>query len=86
MKEKVAEEEKQGNPNFTHFNAEANELESCEEVFEEYGRKGTGRTRTYVHDEEEAEALRHAARHLHRLARISARATCSSTRGCTAAP
>jgi phosphoribulokinase len=54
MKLKVAEEEKGGNPNFTHFNAEANELETLEEIFSEFGRKGTGRTRTYVHDEEEA--------------------------------
>ena len=54
MKEKVAEEERKGNPNFTHFNAEANELETLDEVFAEYGRKGTGRTRTYVHDDEEA--------------------------------
>src|SRR5262245_42077177 len=54
MKEKVAEEERKGNPNFTHFNAEANELAILESVFEQYGRKGTGRTRTYVHDEEEA--------------------------------
>jgi phosphoribulokinase len=53
MKEKVAEEEARGNPNFTHFNAEANELEILEAVFEEYGRRGTGKTRTYVHDEEE---------------------------------
>ncbi|RJG44255.1 phosphoribulokinase [Mesorhizobium sp. DCY119] len=54
MKEKVAEEEKRGNPNFTHFNAEANELETLQSVFEEYGRRGSGKTRTYVHDEEEA--------------------------------
>lgn len=54
MKEKVAEEERNGNPNFTHFNAEANELEILESVFEEYGRHGTGRTRTYIHDEQEA--------------------------------
>lgn len=53
MKAKVAEEEKAGNPNFTHFNAEANELEILEEVFSEYGRRGTGKTRTYVHDEDE---------------------------------
>ena len=57
MKDKVAEEEKLGNPYFTHFNAEANELEILQEVFEEYGRKGTGRTRTYVHDDEEAKEL-----------------------------
>lgn len=54
MKEKVAEEERKGNPNFTHFNAEANELETLQSVFEEYSRRGSGRTRTYVHDEEEA--------------------------------
>lgn len=54
MRIKVAEEEKNGNPNFTHFNAEANELEILESVFEEYGRHGTGRTRTYIHDEQEA--------------------------------
>jgi phosphoribulokinase len=55
MKEKVAAEEKAGNPNFNHFNVEANELEKLEEIFEEYGRRGSGRTRTYVHDEEEGE-------------------------------
>jgi phosphoribulokinase len=54
MKEKVAEEEEKGNPNFTHFHADANELEILESVFEEFGRRGTGRTRTYVHDEDEA--------------------------------
>ncbi len=54
MKQKVAEEEACGNPNFTHFNPEANELERLQTVFEEYGRQGTGHTRTYVHDEEEA--------------------------------
>jgi len=55
MKEKVAEEERNGNPNFTHFHVAANDLETLQEVFEEYGRRGTGRTRTYVHDKEEAE-------------------------------
>ena len=35
MREKVADEERRGNPNFTHFNAEANELETLEAVFEE---------------------------------------------------
>ncbi|AID34946.1 MULTISPECIES: phosphoribulokinase [Mesorhizobium] len=55
MKVKVAEDEKGGNPYFTHFNAEANELDALQEVFEAYGSRGTGRTRTYVHDEAEAE-------------------------------
>jgi phosphoribulokinase len=53
MKAEVAAQEKAGNPNFTHFHAEANELEILEGVFEEYGRRGSGRTRTYVHDEDE---------------------------------
>lgn len=48
------DEEARGNPTFTHFNADANELETLETVFEQYGRQGTGRTRTYVHDAEEA--------------------------------
>ena len=55
MRAKVVEEEKNGNPNFTHFNPEANELETLETVFEEYGRRGTGKTRRYVHDDREAE-------------------------------
>jgi len=53
MKAEVAAQEKAGNPNFTHFHAEANELEILEGVFEEYGRRGSGRTRTYIHDEDE---------------------------------
>ena len=54
MKDKVAEEKERG-VDFTHFNAEANELAILEGVFEEYGRKGTGKTRHYIHDDEEAE-------------------------------
>ncbi|MEM8836735.1 MAG: phosphoribulokinase [Pseudomonadota bacterium] len=54
MKEKVAAEKAAGR-DFTHFNAEANELTILEGIFEEYGRQGTGRTRHYVHDETEAQ-------------------------------
>jgi len=57
MKDKVAAEEQKGNPNFTHFHADANELDTLQEVFEEYGRRGSGRTRTYIHDEEEEKRL-----------------------------
>jgi phosphoribulokinase len=55
MKQKVADEEKNGNLHFTHFNPEANELETLESVFETYGRTGTGKTRIYVHDDGEAQ-------------------------------
>ena len=54
MKVKIAEEDAKGNPNFSHFNAEANELDRLASIFEEYGNTGMGRTRTYVHDDDEA--------------------------------
>ena len=54
MAAKVAEEQRLGNPNFTHFAAAANELEKLESVFAQYGASGTGQTRTYVHDDAEA--------------------------------
>lgn len=53
MKRKVAEEKTKG-AEFTHFHGDANELQLLEEIFAEYGRSGTGRTRHYVHDETEA--------------------------------
>ncbi|NKN38809.1 phosphoribulokinase [Agrobacterium sp. a22-2] len=53
MRRKIAEEKAKG-VDFTHFAAEANELEILEGVFAEYGRRGVGRTRHYVHDDAEA--------------------------------
>ncbi|ASY72284.1 phosphoribulokinase [Sinorhizobium fredii USDA 205] len=53
MRRKIAEEKVRG-VDFTHFSAEANELEILEGVFAEYGRRGVGRTRHYVHDDAEA--------------------------------
>lgn len=53
MRSKIAEEKARG-VDFTHFSAEANELQILESVFAEYGRRGVGRTRHYVHDEAEA--------------------------------
>jgi phosphoribulokinase len=54
MKERMAEEERAGNGNFSHFSPEANILARLQEVFDEYGRRGRGQTRHYVHDEAEA--------------------------------
>ena len=45
MKAKVAEEKLQGR-DFTHFHVDANELETLQGIFAEYGERGTGRTRT----------------------------------------
>lgn len=49
----------QGDPlsHFSHFGEEANEFGLLEEVFRTYGETGTGRTRTYVHNDEQAEQL-----------------------------
>ena len=55
MKRAVAEAEAQGNHHTSHFGPETNLLEELEAVFAEYGRAGQGRTRHYVHDEDEAQ-------------------------------
>ena len=54
MKEAAAEQAKQGNNNFSHFGANANELELLEALFKQYGENGTGKRRYYLHNHEEA--------------------------------
>jgi phosphoribulokinase len=54
MRARIAEEEAAGNRHFSHFGPEANLLDVLEGVFETYARTGTGKTRTYVHDDREA--------------------------------
>lgn len=54
MKAKVAEEETKGNKNFSHFGANANEFQKLAELFEAYGKTGTGKRRLYLHSDEEA--------------------------------
>lgn len=54
MKEATAAAAEAGNHNFSHFGAEANLLAELEDVFRVYGETGTGQTRHYVHDEQEA--------------------------------
>ncbi len=54
MKEENDRRNAEGDHTFSHFSLEANILEELEAVFRQYGEKGTGRTRHYVHDEEEA--------------------------------
>jgi phosphoribulokinase len=55
MKEAMAEAARRGDHNFSHFGPEANLLEDLEQVFRQYAESGTGRTRHYVHNAEEAE-------------------------------
>ncbi|MHB1432653.1 MAG: phosphoribulokinase [Streptosporangiaceae bacterium] len=54
MKVAMAEAESAGNQHFSHFSPEANLLEELEDLFRQYGENGTGRVRTYLHNDEEA--------------------------------
>ena len=54
MRRAMEEAMKKGNSNFSHFGPEANLIDELEAVFREYSEKGSGRTRHYVHDEDEA--------------------------------
>ena len=54
MRERMAEEAARGNHNFSHFGPEANLFEELEALYRDYGAAGEGRTRRYLHDEEEA--------------------------------
>jgi phosphoribulokinase len=55
MKAELGKRYAAGDHGFSHFSYEANELGELERVFREYGETGKGRTRTYVHDDTEAE-------------------------------
>jgi len=54
MRTKMLEEAERGNRHFSHFSPETNLFEELEKVFRDYGESGTGTTRHYVHDDEEA--------------------------------
>ena len=54
MREVMKRETERGNAHFSHFGPEANLLAELEDSFRQYGKTGTGRTRSYVHDEQEA--------------------------------
>ncbi|HBQ37294.1 MAG TPA: phosphoribulokinase [Rhodobacteraceae bacterium] len=54
MKEQLEKRLAAGDHSFSHFSYNANELVELERVFREYGETGSGRTRTYVHNDDEA--------------------------------
>lgn len=54
MKVQLEKHYQEGNHGFSHFSYEANELGELERVFREYGETGQGKTRHYVHNDEEA--------------------------------
>ncbi len=55
MKAKLEARKAAGDETFSHFSYDANELAALEGVFRDYGATGLGKTRHYVHDDEEAE-------------------------------
>jgi phosphoribulokinase len=54
MKAAMAEAEVAGNRHFSHFGDEANLFAELEALFRDYGESGTGRSRKYLHNAEEA--------------------------------
>ncbi|MBY0464086.1 MAG: phosphoribulokinase [Burkholderiales bacterium] len=54
MKAKAAEAEKTGNKHFSHFGADNNLFGELENLFKTYAESGTGRSRKYLHNAEEA--------------------------------
>ena len=54
MKRVMTEEAKKGNNHFSHFGPQANLLEELESVFRQFSENGSGKTRHYVHDDDEA--------------------------------
>jgi phosphoribulokinase len=58
MKAKMAAAAREGNNHFSHFGPESNLFRELQSLFRDYGEKGTGRTRKYLHDEAEAEPYR----------------------------
>ena len=54
MKVAMAEAEAAGNQHFSHFGNEANLFAELEALFRDYGESGTGMSRKYLHNAEEA--------------------------------
>jgi len=54
MKQAVIDSEKNGGRAISHFGPEANEFDKLEALFREYGESGSGQTRLYLHNDEEA--------------------------------
>ena len=54
MKLRMAEAERAGDKNFSHFGPENNLFAELEQLFHSYAESGTGRQRKYLHNAEEA--------------------------------
>ena len=61
MKAAMAEAEAQGRPHFSHFGEDANLFPELEALFASYAESGTGTSRKYLHNDEEAAPFGQAA-------------------------
>ena len=61
MKDAMAEAERRGKPHFSHFGDDANLFEELQNLFASYAECGTGTSRHYLHNEEEAAPFGQAA-------------------------
>lgn len=54
FKAAVKKAESEGNMHFSHFGPQANHFDKLAELFETYGKTGSGKKRYYIHSDEEA--------------------------------
>jgi phosphoribulokinase len=60
MKKAMAEAERTGNRHFSHFGEDANLFAELEGLFRDYSESGTGQSRKYLHNDEEAAPFKQA--------------------------
>ncbi len=82
MRARLAEAQQQGLTSFSHFGPDANLFEEIEALFQHYGETGTGTTRKYLHNAEEAAPYGQSPAHSRHGSPCRSRPTCCSTKGC----
>ena len=83
MRARLAEAQQQGLASFSHFGPDANLFEELEALFQHYGESGTGTTRKYLHNAEEAAPMGRSPAPSRPGSPCRSRPTCCSTKGCT---
>jgi len=61
MKVAMAEAEKDNRPHFSHFGEDANLFAELQELFRSYAETGSGQSRKYLHNDEEAKPYKQSA-------------------------
>jgi len=69
MKQRLGSAIDRGDHVFSHFGPEANLFAELEELFRDYGQRGGGRVRKYLHDEPEAARYKQQPGDFYRMGR-----------------